>query len=122
MRWSPRKPAGSRLLSGDIEGLPAAGSVLGSDRVPPIPSYSSANHIEVVPHLRLFWTDDEVAEGAVNKITFEEQDGERLPLCHGLDISKDRRDEAFIGMDQPTAEQLAKLDTLLEFVSAESKS
>ena len=70
-------------------------------------------YIEVVPHSRLVWTNDEGEDGAVTTVTFEEQGGKKLLIFHELYPSKEALDEAFIGMEGGMPEQLERLDELL---------
>lgn len=52
-------------------------------------------YIEVTPHARLVWTNDEGAEGgAVTTVTFEEKGAATLVLIHELYPSKEALDEA----------------------------
>src|SRR6476646_5539818 len=52
-------------------------------------------YIEVTPHSRLVWTNDEGGEdGAVTTVTFEERGGETLVVMHDLYPSKEALDAA----------------------------
>jgi uncharacterized protein YndB with AHSA1/START domain len=75
-------------------------------------------YIEVVPHSRLVWTNDEGEDGAVTTVTFEEKDGRTLLIFHELYPSKEGLDEAFIGMEGGMPEQFEQLDELLGSLSA----
>jgi uncharacterized protein YndB with AHSA1/START domain len=72
-------------------------------------------YIEVTPHSRLVWTNDEGGEGgAVTTVTFEEKDGETLVVMHDLYPSKEALDDAIAsGSTSGTDEQFAQLDELL---------
>ena len=59
----------------------------------PIPFFGK--YIEVTPHSRLAWTNDEAGgEGPITTATFEEQDGKTLVVVHDLYPSKDALDAA----------------------------
>ena len=72
-------------------------------------------YLEVIPHSRLVWTNDEGGEGgAVTTVTFEERGGETLVVMHDLYPSKKALDDAIAsGSTGAPAEQFAELDQLL---------
>ena len=52
-------------------------------------------YIEVTPHSRLVWTNDEGGDGgAVTTVTFEEKGGKTLLVMHDLYPSKEALDAA----------------------------
>ena len=51
-------------------------------------------YIEVTPHSRIVWTNEESAEGAVSTVTFEEKGGKTQLVLHELYPSKQALDEA----------------------------
>ena len=51
-------------------------------------------YLEVIPHSRLVWTNDESDDGAVTTVTFEEKDGKTLLVLHELYPSKEALDSA----------------------------
>jgi uncharacterized protein YndB with AHSA1/START domain len=69
-------------------------------------------YIEVTPHSRLVWTNDESDGGAVTTVTFEERDGKTLLVFHELYPTKEALD-ANAGMENGMAETFAQLDELL---------
>src|SRR5215207_2133579 len=75
-------------------------------------------YIEVTPHSRLVWTNEEGDDGAVTAVTFEEQDGKTLLVLHELYPSKDALDEALAGMEGGMPEQFEQLDELLVTLDA----
>jgi uncharacterized protein YndB with AHSA1/START domain len=77
-------------------------------------------YIEVTPHSRLVWTNDEGGEGgAITTVTFEERGGETLVVMHDLYPSKEALDAAIAcGSTGGTGEQFAQLDELLVTLSA----
>jgi len=72
-------------------------------------------YIEVTPHSRLVWTNDEGAEGgAVTTATFEESGGKTLLVMHDLYPSKDALDAAIAsGSTSGMGETFEQLDELL---------
>src|SRR5436190_13836796 len=72
-------------------------------------------YIEVTPHSRLIWTNDEGDDGgAVTTATFEEQAGKTLLVLHDLYPSKEALDAAIAsGSTGGTSETLEQLDELV---------
>jgi uncharacterized protein YndB with AHSA1/START domain len=75
-------------------------------------------YIEVTPHSRLVWTNDESDDGAVTTVTFEEKDGKTLLVMHELYPSKEALDGAVAGMEGGMPETFAQLDELLVTLDA----
>jgi uncharacterized protein YndB with AHSA1/START domain len=80
-------------------------------------------YLEVVPHSRLVWTNEESADGAVTTVTFEEKDGKTLLVMRDLYPSKDALDAAIAGsviagMEDGMSETFAQLDELLVTLGA----
>jgi uncharacterized protein YndB with AHSA1/START domain len=76
-------------------------------------------YIEVTPHSRLVWTNDEGEGGAVTTVTFEERGGETLLVVHDLYRSKEALDEAIAsGSTSGCGEQFEQLDELLVTLGA----
>ena len=77
-------------------------------------------YVEVTPHSRLVWTNDEGDEGgAVTTVTFEERGGETLVVMHDLYPSKKALDDAIAsGSTSGTGEQFEQLDQLLVALGA----
>jgi len=69
-------------------------------------------YIDVTPHSRLVWTNDETVDGSVTTVTFEEKDGKTLLVVHDLYPSKEALD-ANAGMENAMPETFAQLDELL---------
>jgi uncharacterized protein YndB with AHSA1/START domain len=71
-------------------------------------------YLEVTPHSRLVWTNEEGGEGGpVTTVTFEEQHGKTLLVMHELYPSKEALDAAGTGAADATVETFAQLDELL---------
>src|SRR6187549_2157549 len=71
-------------------------------------------YIEVTPHSRIVWTNEEGGEnGSVTTVTFEEKDGQTLLVMSELYPSKEALDAAGTGAADATHETFAQLDALL---------
>jgi uncharacterized protein YndB with AHSA1/START domain len=75
-------------------------------------------YIEVTPHSRLVWTNEESDDGAVTTVTFEEKGDKTLLVLHELYPSKEALDEAIAGMEGGMPEQFEQLDELLVTLGA----
>ena len=76
-------------------------------------------YLEVTPHSRLVWTNEEGGEGGpVTTVTFEEKGGKTLLVMHGLHSSKEALDAAGTGAADAMVETFAQLDELLLTVGA----
>ncbi len=65
----------------------------------PNPMEFFGKYIEVTPHSRLAWTNEESDHGgAVTTVTFEERGGKTLLVMHELYPSKEALDQAIAGM------------------------
>ena len=78
-------------------------------------------YIEVTPHSRLIWTNDEGGEGgAVTTVTFAEQNGATRVVVHELYASKEALDDAMAsGSTSGWGEQFEQLDDLIVILNAE---
>jgi uncharacterized protein YndB with AHSA1/START domain len=72
-------------------------------------------YVEVTPHSRIVWTNDESGEdGAVSTVTFEEKGGKTLLVLHELYRSKKIRDAALAsGSYDGMGETFGQLDEVL---------
>ena len=71
-------------------------------------------YIEVIPHSRIVWTNDEGGDGGpVTTVTFEEKGGKTLLVMHELYPSKEALDAAGSGAADATHETFEQLDELL---------
>jgi uncharacterized protein YndB with AHSA1/START domain len=76
-------------------------------------------YLEVTPHSRLVWTNEESGEGGpVTTVTFEEQRGKTLLVLHELYPSKEALDAAGTGAADAMVETFAQLDDLLVTLGA----
>lgn len=115
MRWWAPRSFGITLLSCEAD-VRTGGSYRlvfgnpGSDR----PMEFVGRYIEVTPPTRLVWTNEEVDDGAVTTVTFEERDGKTLLVLRDLYPSKDALDAAVAsGSTSGFGEQFEQLDQLL---------
>ena len=70
-------------------------------------------YIEVTPHSRLVWTNEESDEGSVTTVTFAEKGGKTLLVMHELYPSKEALDAAGTGAADAMGETFEQLDELL---------
>ena len=71
-------------------------------------------YLEVIPHSRLVWTNEESGGGGpVTTVTFEEKGGKTLLVLHELYPSKEALDAAGTGAADATNETFEQLDELL---------
>jgi uncharacterized protein YndB with AHSA1/START domain len=77
-------------------------------------------YIEVTPHARIVWTNDEGGEGgAVTTVTFEDKDGATRVVVHELYPSKEALDDALAsGSTSGWGEQFEQLDNLIVILDA----
>ncbi len=116
-RWWVPKSFGLSLLSCELD-VRVGGTyrlVFASD---PEPMAFFGRYIEVTPHSRLVWTNDEGGEGgAVTTATFEEKAGKTLLVLSDLYPSKAALD-AGIGSTGGMNETLDQLDELVVTLGA----
>jgi len=71
-------------------------------------------YVEVTPHSRIVWTNEESPEGALTTVTFEEKGGKTLLVLHELHPSKQALDDAIAnGSSSGAGEQFEALDDVL---------
>jgi len=112
-RWWAPKSTGVSLLSCEAD-IRTGGSYrleFGHETATPMAFFG--RYIEVTPHSRLVWTNDESDDGAVTTVTFEEKGGRTLLVMHELYPSKEALDGAIAGMEGGMPETFAQLDELL---------
>ena len=75
-------------------------------------------YLEVIPHARLVWTNEEGDGGeAITTVTFEEKGGKTLLVLHERHPSKEAVDDA-IGFGEGLRETFEQLDELLVTLGA----
>jgi len=76
-------------------------------------------YIEVTPHSRLAWTNEEGGEaGPITTLTFEEKGGKTLLVLHELYPSKEALDAAGTGAADAMGEMFDQLEELLVSLGA----
>jgi uncharacterized protein YndB with AHSA1/START domain len=76
-------------------------------------------YLDVTPHSRLVWTNEEGGEGGpVTTVTFEEKDGKTLVVLDELHPSKEALDAAGTGAQDALVETFEQLDELLVTLDA----
>ena len=117
-RWWVPKSMGMSLRSCEMD-VRVGGKyrlVFGNDASEPMAFFG--RYIEVTPHARLVWTNEEGDGGeAVTTVTFEEKDGKTLLVLNELHPSKEAVDEA-IGFGEGLRETFEQLDELLVTLGA----
>ena len=85
----------------------------------PEPMAFFGRYIEVTPHSRLVWTNEEgEGGGQVTTVTFEERGAKTLLVMHELYPSKEALDAAGTGAADAMVETFAQLDELLATLGA----
>ena len=111
-RWWVPKSLGMTLLSCEMDVRVGGGYRLEFDVGAPKPLAFFGRYIEVTPHSRLVWTNEEGDEGgAITTLTFEEMGGQTLLVKHDLYPSKEALDAGSGSMDgmPETLDQLEEL-------------
>jgi uncharacterized protein YndB with AHSA1/START domain len=117
-QWWVPKSMGMSLLSCEMDVRTGGkyGLVFGPDASKPTEFYG--RYIEVTPHSRLVWTNDEGGDaGPVTTVTFEEKAGKTQVVLHDLYPSKEALD-AGIGSTDGMTETFEQLDELLVTLGA----
>src|SRR5262245_18702391 len=85
----------------------------------PEPMAFFGRYMEVTPHSRLVWTNEEGEGGQVTTVTFQEEGGKTLLVMHDLYPSKEALDAAIAsGSTSGTGEAFEQLDELLVTLAA----
>lgn len=111
-RWWVPKSLGVSLLSCEMDVRVGGRYRLEFGHEGSTPMAFFGKYIEVTPHSRLAWTNEESADGAVTTVTFEEKGGKTLLVMHELYPSKEAL-ETNAGMEDAMPESFAQLDELL---------
>jgi uncharacterized protein YndB with AHSA1/START domain len=120
-RWWVPKSYGLTLLSCDQD-VRVGGKyrLVFSHPSAPKPMEFFGRYLDVTPHSRLIWTNEEGGDsGQVTTITFEETGGKTLLVMHDLYPSKEALDDAIAsGSTGGTSETFEQLDELLVTLGA----
>ncbi len=112
-RWWVPKSLGMTLLSCELD-VRVGGRYRLVFAHDPEPMAFFGTYLEVVPHSRLVWTNDEAGENApVTTVTFEEQGGQTRLVMREVHASKESLDAAGTGSAEATVETFGQLDGLL---------
>lgn len=122
-RWWVPKSCGASLLSCEMD-VRVEGKyrlVFGNDSGEPMAFFG--RYLEVTPHSRLVWTNEEGGDGgALTTVTFEEEAGRTLLVMHELHPSKEALAAALAsGSYDGMQETLDQLDELLVVLGASMK-
>ena len=91
--------------------------VFGDDPANPMAFFGK--YLEVVPHKRIVWTNEESGDaGSVTTVTFEERDGKTLLVMSELYPTQEALDAAGTGAQEAMNETFGQLDDLLAELSA----
>src|SRR3954468_4515207 len=118
-QWWVPKSMGMFLRSCEMDVRVGGGYrlVFGHDASNPAEFFG--RYIEVTPHSRLVWTNDEGGDGGpVTTVTFEEKSGKTLLVVRELYPSKEALDAAGTGGADATHETFEQLDDLLDTLGA----
>ena len=112
-RWWVPKSMGMTLLSCDMD-VRVGGKYHLQFAHGDSQSAFFGRYLEVTPHSRLVWTNEEGGEGGpVTTVTFEQKGGKTLLVMHELHSSKEALDAAGTGAADAMVETFAQLDELL---------
>ena len=112
-RWWVPKSAGLTLLSCEMDVRVGGGYRL-VFAANPEPIAFFGKYLEVTPHSRLSWSNDESPDGAITTVTFEERGGKTRVVVHDLYPSKEALDAAIASESTGGfTEQFEQLDELL---------
>ena len=79
------------------------------------------SYLEVTPHSRLVWTNEESDDGPITTVTFEERGAETMLVVRELYPSKEALDAAGTGAADAMVETFAQLDELLLTLGASAE-
>jgi uncharacterized protein YndB with AHSA1/START domain len=117
-RWWAPKSTGMSLLSCEMDVRVGGKYRFEFDHGAGKPMAFFGRYIEVTPHARLVWTNEESDDGAVTTVTFEEKGGKTLVVMHELYPSKEALDGAMAGTEGGMRETFEQLDELLVTLGA----
>jgi uncharacterized protein YndB with AHSA1/START domain len=120
-RWWAPKSIGMQFLSCEAD-VRVGGRYrfVFSHPAAPQPMAFFGRYLEVTPHSRLVWTNEEGEEsGAITTVTFDEKGGKTLLVMHDLYPSKEALDGAIASGSTPEmGESFEQLDELLVALGA----
>ena len=114
-RWWVPKSAGMRLLSCEMD-VRVGGRYALEFSHPAFaqPMIFFGTYLDVVPHMRLAWTNEESEDGPITRVAFEEHGGHTLVVLRDCYPTKAALDAALAsGSTSGWPEQFQQLDELL---------
>jgi len=118
--WAPRS-VGVTFISCEVDLRPGGTyRFVFGHRSSEQPMEFFGKYVEVTPHSRLVWTNDEGGEGgAVTTVTFEERGADTLVVLHDIYASKEALDDAIAsGSTSGFGEAFEQLDEFLATLGA----
>src|ERR1700737_260264 len=88
-RWWAPKSSGASLLSCEMDVRVGGGYRIEFGHEASKSMAFFGRYLEVTPHSRLVWTNDESDDGAVTTVTFEEKGGKTLLVIQQVNPSKE---------------------------------
>ncbi|HTQ02539.1 MAG TPA: SRPBCC family protein [Polyangiaceae bacterium] len=119
-RWWVPKSAGVSLLSCEADVRVGGGYRFVFDFGNSNTMVFHGKYLEVTPHSRLVWTNEESEDGALTSVTFEEKAGKTLLVMHERYPSKEALDRSLAGMEAGMGENFDQLEELLVALRAPS--
>jgi uncharacterized protein YndB with AHSA1/START domain len=121
-QWWVPKSIGMTLRSCEMDVRVGGGYRLEFGNDPSKPVAFFGKYLEVTPHSRLAWTNDEGGEGgAVTTVTFEEKGGQTVLVLHELYPTKEAADAGLAsGSYDGMGETLDQLEEVLVTLRARS--
>src|SRR5262245_39971817 len=118
-QWWVPKSMGMFLRSCEMDARTGGRYRLAFGRDPARSDEFFGRYVEVVPHSRIVWTNEEGGEGGpVTTVTFEEKGGKTLLVMRELYPSKEALDAAGTGAADAMSETFEQLDELLVALGA----
>jgi uncharacterized protein YndB with AHSA1/START domain len=112
-RWWAPKSTGLQLVSCEADVRAGGRYRFEFGPAGPHPMVFFGKYLEVTPHSRLVWTNEESDGGSVTTVTFEGKGSKTLLVLHDVYPSKQALDEVLQGMEGGVCEQYEQLDELL---------
>jgi uncharacterized protein YndB with AHSA1/START domain len=121
-RWWVPKSCGLSLLSCEMDVRVGGNYRLVFGHAGSEPMAVFGTYLEVTPHARLVWTNDEGDGQVITTVTFEEKGGKTLLAMHDLHPSKEALDAAIAsGSTSGVGETFEQLDELLVTLGASAE-
>lgn len=120
-RWWVPKSMAMKLLSCDVDARVGGKYRLVFDYGAPEPAAFFGTYVEVQPHSRLAWTNEEGGDdGHITSVTFEELGSQTRVVVRETYPSREALDAAGTGAAEAMAETFDQLDDLLALLGEEA--